>query len=122
MILLALLSMLPCPLYAQTTRTEVLRQLRELVEQQKDQLIQAQQKAQLAAAGLTEAQVQVDKIATERDGWRAYGEDQYSQRMNAEVRVQKAQKQVWRLRFVLGAILVLIAAYIFLKLKGWMPI
>lgn len=103
------------------TRDEILRQLRDLVRQQKAELDQAENKGNDAIKELEKAKAQTLQVALERDGWKAYGESNYTLWMNAEVRVEKAMKQVWRLRFWMGALLLAIVAYVILKVRGLIP-
>lgn len=64
---------------------------------------------------LETAKVQVGKIGEERDGWKAYGEDQHEKFINAEKRVseEKVKKQRWFMLF--SGLAIVVGLYFGLK-------
>lgn len=71
---------------------------------------------------LETAKVQVGKVGEERDGWKAYGEDQHEKFINAEKRVAEKQATVLKLGIVIGLMSLAIGAYLFLKFYMRLPI
>jgi hypothetical protein len=89
------------------SKTERLARIRKLVAKQRSGLTWTWNELQ-AAKG------QIALVANERDNWKAYGDDQYQQHMNAEVRVAKEQKKILQLYIILGVIGLLAGAYAYL--------
>lgn len=71
---------------------------------------------------LEKAQGQVDKVGTERDDWRDYGNDQHEKFMNAEVRAAKKDATILKLSGVIGLLVLAIGAYAFAKFYLRLPI
>lgn len=122
LMILSALALIAGNCYGALTKDQIIIQLRDLLEQQGQDLEQAEKKANDGLRELGVAKNQVGQIVTERDGWKAYGENEHEKWMNAETRVAKAQKEVWRLRFFLGGIVALIGVYLFLKFYLHIPI
>lgn len=104
------------------TKDELIRQIRGKVGQLEQELGRAQNAAASADNNverlngeLEKAQNQVNTVGTERDGWKAYGEDQHDKFINAEKRVaeEKVKKQRWVMLF--SGLALVVAAYFGLK-------
>lgn len=87
--------------------TERLARIRKLVAKQRSGLTWTWNELQTAKG-------QIAQVAKERDNWKSYGDDQYQQHMNAEVRVAKEQKRILQLYIILGVIGLLAGAYAYL--------
>lgn len=71
---------------------------------------------------LEKAQTQINEVGKERDGWRAYGEDQHEKFINAEKRVAEKQATVLKLGIIIGLMSLAIGAYLVAKFYFRWPI
>lgn len=109
----------PQPKINQAKLREQLRTLikeqRGVLENTERQLKESRGTAAALWDQLSGAQAQINKVGAERDGWKAYGDDQHEKFMNAETRVAKKQATILRLYIVIGLMTLAIGAYAFLK-------
>lgn len=110
-------------------RARTLDQLKGLIKLQGDEIDRVEKdlkgSKEYAATlwtDLAKAQADVDKVGTERDGWKAYGEDQHEKFINAEKRVAEKQTTILKLYGTLAGLGLLIGLYLFAKFYLRLPI
>lgn len=105
-------------------RARTLDQLKGLIKLQGDEITRVENDLKASKeyattlwTDLDRAQKQVNQVGTERDGWKAYGEDQHEKLMNAEKRVAelKHSNLKWKISFF--GLIALIGAFVWFKLS-----
>jgi len=107
--------------YARTL-PEIVNDLEAANNRQKQELADTQSKLAWTWSELNVAQEQVNAVAKERDGWRAYGESEHDKWMNAEKRVAEGKAGLLRRDLIIGVMTLLIGAYAVLKFYFHIPI
>lgn len=110
-------------------RAKTLDQLRGLIKLQGDEITRVEKDLKESKSysatlwtDLETAQSQVDKVGTERDGWKDYGEDQHEKFINAEKRVAEKSATILKLVMALSGLGVIIGLYLVAKFYFRLPI
>lgn len=113
--------MLTAPYVQARTLKEIVADLKVANDRQNQELSDVRSKLDWTWSELGRAQEQINQVALERDGWRAYGVDQHDKWMNAEKRIAEGKAGILRRDIIIGIMSLAIAAFLFLKFYLHVP-
>jgi len=103
------------------TLQQIVVDLKAVTERQQQELSDAKSRLGWTWDELNKAEAQVQQVATERDGWKAYGTTEHDKWMNAEKRVAEGKAGLLRRDLIIGALVLAIGVWAFLKFYLHVP-